>query len=291
MDQSIAVILNVFRREDLLQTQIDSIINQTKPPSRIFIWNNGKKVLSGINSLSIPLTIFNSSDNLGVWARFSCALNSSERFIAVFDDDTIPGNKWFENCLENIDNGNRLLGTRGLRFLSKHSYSPFESYGWDNPNEELVEVDIIGHAWFFENKMLTAFWSQFNNRYLDNLSGEDIHLSFSIQKLGYKSFVPPHPIHDMELWGSKPEIALAYGGNEFAISSSPGSLKKFTNAYRFYINKGFSIYYKSHKSPNVILINNSLREKMWIQHLMKKPKFSRIIKSIKFILNKIGVQF
>jgi hypothetical protein len=291
MKHSITVVLNAYKRLDLLNRQIDSIMQQTILPSEILIWNNSGKELGKFFNEDVPVFTFNSEKNLGVWARFAVALNSKSNYIAVFDDDTIPGKKWFENCLNNIGDGNRLLGTRGLRFFSNKNYSPFESYGWDNPNENLVEVDIIGHAWFFERRLLSEFWGKYEDRYEDDYCGEDIHLSFSIQKIGCKSFVPPHCLDDMESWGSLPEFALCYGTDASAISSSSMALNKFTKAYSHYISKNFETYYMNHKSSAKVVIKTSFREKGISKFIAKSPGLYKLMKTIKKKLNEKGIQF
>lgn len=291
MKHSITVVLNAYKRLDLLNRQIDSLQEQTVLPLEIIIWNNSGENLGKLQRQDVPVIVFDSGRNLGVWARFAVALNSKSKYIAIFDDDTIPGKNWFENCLNNIGDGNRLLGTRGLRFLSDKNYSPFESFGWDNPNENLVEVDIIGHAWFFERRLLSAFWGNYENRYEDDYCGEDIHLSYSIQRIGCKSFVPPHRLDDKDSWGSLPEFALSYGTDANAISSNPMALNKFTKAYSHYISKKFETYYMTHKSSAKVVIKTSFRERGISRLIAKSPTLYKIMKTIKKKLNDQGIQF
>ena len=291
LQESIGVVLNAYKRTDLLEEQIESLVNQSIVPSKIYIWNNSGSSLIIPKEYSIPILIFDSSENLGVWARFSAALNSTESYIAVMDDDTVPGKKWFENCLNHVDNGDRILGTRGLRFLSNKSYAPFESYGWDNPNDDLVEVDILGHSWFFHRKMIGVFWGLFSERFHDNYCGEDIHLSYSGQKHGYRSFVPPHRLDDLDSWGSNPKLAVQYGTDGSAISAQSNAINKFTKAYRHYVDKGLRIYYGSNKSPAKIVINTNIRE-IGITHFFSRfPRFYAFLKKVKLYLNKRGIHF
>jgi GT2 family glycosyltransferase len=93
MDHSITVVLNTYKRLDLLEKQIESLLKQTIIPKEIFIWNNSSMPLDSNKFVheKIPIIVFNSSMNFGVWSRFSVALNSESRFVAVMDDDTIPG--------------------------------------------------------------------------------------------------------------------------------------------------------------------------------------------------------
>jgi hypothetical protein len=143
-----------------------------------------------------------SNENWGVWARFYYALNAKTKYVCVFDDDTIPGSRWFENCLETIKTNRGLLGTIGLIFNDQDNYHNHTRYGWANPNKDTKQVDIVGHSWFFEREYLTAFSREFP--LLDvKICGEDIHFSYTLQKyFGLNTYVPPHPIKDKQMWGS-----------------------------------------------------------------------------------------
>ena len=291
MKRTISVVLNVYKRIDVLDLQLESIINQTVKPSKIYIWNNSGKELNLKKYNSIDIITLNSSHNLGVWPRFYFSLNIKEEFIAIIDDDTIPMKKWFENCLNHIGTGNILLGARGLRFLSKHSYTPYESYGWDNPNSHMVEVDIIGHSWFFKKELISVF-SKFNDiRHSDDYCGEDIHFSYSIQKKGYKSFIPPHPIEDLDLWGSDPKQSILIGTDNHGVSSKKDANLKFSNAYKHYLNHGFETYYTNHKSPSKITIPNNIREAGFTRFISRFPYLYKKLKSLKKILNDKGIFF
>src|SRR5690606_35792088 len=93
-----------------------------------------------------------SNNNFGVWARFAYALNAISDYVCVIDDDTVPGNQWFENCLKTLEIHNGLLGTIGIKYHTNQGYFPSTRYGWANPNETIVEVDIVGHCWFFRRE-------------------------------------------------------------------------------------------------------------------------------------------
>jgi hypothetical protein len=184
----ISVILNSYKRQNYLNKQIESVLSQSVPPEKILVWNNGKE-------LSYPdknVVIANSSFNFGVWSRFAFALNADTEFVCVLDDDTFPQTRFFENCLEQMEKKPALLGARGLRFLSPNRYHPFNSFGWDSPNELSEVVDIVGHAWFFKREWLTAFWREQPAIGATRLIGEDIHFSYMLQKyMGISTMVPP----------------------------------------------------------------------------------------------------
>ena len=103
-----------------------------------------------------------------------------------------------------------LLGTVGLLYpvpLPPQYSSYYEHYlrfGWPDlgNNDKTVQVDLVGHSWFFKKEWLSHMWREIPDpKY--NTCGEDMHFSYMLQKYaGIKTYVPPHPRSDMELWGS-----------------------------------------------------------------------------------------
>jgi hypothetical protein len=232
----ITVVLNGYLRPEFLTTQLDAINNQTIKPKEIMLWQNS---IDGFDdTITNQLTTVKSNKNLGVWARFTYALNAKTEYICVFDDDTIPGKKWFENCLNTMKTHEGLLGTIGLIYDSPHNYLQHIRVGWDVPNEETTMVDIVGHCWFFKREWLSSFWRELRPDGFDFV-GEDMHFSYSIQKyLGLNTYVPPHPKKDTEMWGS---ILGWHFGNVNPTSALPGRIQQMNDYYNYIINKGFKI--------------------------------------------------
>lgn len=234
----ITVVLNGYKRAKHFKLQLESIKNQTLPPSEILLWQNAGEVFD--ETLTNSTTHASCNKNLGVWARFAFALNANTEYVCVFDDDTIPGKKWLESCYNTIQNFDGLLGTIGVRFLSNNSYQPIERVGWANPNEKVEEVDIVGHSWFFRREWLSTFWRELPDLNQSKIVGEDIHFSYTLKKfLGKKTFVPPHPKDQIEMWGSLPQTAWSIGQDKAAISMDYGNLNIMSKTYVNYINKGF----------------------------------------------------
>ena len=50
---------------------------------------------------------------------------------------------WLENCLNTIQQYNGLLGTIGIRFQTKETYWPAIRIGWDRPNQETQQVQLV----------------------------------------------------------------------------------------------------------------------------------------------------
>ena len=101
------VVLSCYKRPQILAQQLDAIKNQTLKPRRIFLYQDGidgyykislnDKILKEFNACKI------SEVNGGVWKRFEFAEEICKSpYICIFDDDTIPGARWFENCHMNM---------------------------------------------------------------------------------------------------------------------------------------------------------------------------------------------
>ena len=236
----ITVVLNAFKRQQYLKQQINCVLSQTVPVERVLIWNNDNKL--DAHRFDEKVMIANHSHNLGVWSRFAYALNAETEYVCVLDDDTFPAPRFFENCLQQMDQEPALLGARGLRFLSPTRYQFYRSFGWDAPNEKAEVVDIVGHAWFFKREWLAAFWRELPPLGGSRLVGEDMHFSFMLQKyLGIRTMVPPHPKADPAIWGSDPVLAQMFGTSTEAISQGDGAQEKFDTALRHCTASGFRL--------------------------------------------------
>lgn len=213
----ITVVLNGYRRGERLNEQYNALQSQTVKPTNIILWYNHPGDDVKINyelGGNIPSAYCNY--NFGVWARFYYAMNATTPYVCIFDDDTIPGSRWLENCMETMKTHEGLLGTVGLLYpnplpLSETSYyEHYIRYGWVTNNDEVKQVDLVGHSWFFKREWLSYFTRELPNP-IYTTCGEDMHFSYMLQKYaGINTYVPPHPTHNKELWGS---VRGEYGGD------------------------------------------------------------------------------
>lgn len=217
---TITTVLNCYRRPQNLKDQIKAIRDQ-EYASNIWIWVNRHpdNYDFDFKSLSVECVI-DSSINFKYHGRFTAGLLSTDRYLAYFDDDTIPGPKWYSNCFNTInllESKNILypiLGSAGV-ILHDKKYINHTRVGWPSQNIHTTEVDLVGHAWFFPQEVLKYLW------YEDPISfanGEDIQLSYLAQKYrGARTFCPPHPSYNKDLWGSINAEAL--GTDDVAMSN------------------------------------------------------------------------
>tara|TARA_Y100000114_G_scaffold134868_1_gene135315 strand:+ start:710 stop:1519 length:810 start_codon:yes stop_codon:yes gene_type:complete len=224
MNESVTVILNGFKRNHTLREQVEAVSNQTKKVDTIMYWQNtSPDTQYDLNSLVEKNShISISNTNYGVWARFAHALNAKTDYVCVIDDDTIPGDMWIENCIETYRSGyTGVLGTIGLLFQDKgyNLRGAEDRLGWHTNIEEVRQVDIVGHNWFFHRDMLSYFWRELPSIEQQMIVGEDIHFSHMLQKYSteHATWVPPHPADNKRMWGSLK--AMEYGSDQFATAN------------------------------------------------------------------------
>lgn len=234
-EEDITAILTLYKRPQNLKEQIDALKNQTKPPKEIWLWINDEKSIFKIEpdsymnedywndlediqmyfrSLGVD-KVFKNDHNWKFYGRFAAALLVDTKYVVLYDDDTIPGKKWHENCLKSIKEKPGIYGTAGVT-LQSNNYNPHKRTGWPNPNSEIEKVDLVGHSWFFERDYLGFLWME---KPITWENGEDITFSFMCQKYGnVDTYVPPHPKDDKDWWGSVKGMEL--GTDEVATSNN-----------------------------------------------------------------------
>ena len=236
----VTVVLNGYKRGQHLAQQLEAVKKQTLRPKEIMLWQNAGEDFDP--QIAGKTTWASCNKNLGVWARFAYALNAKTEYICVFDDDTIPGKRWLENCYETIQKHEGLLGTIGVIYHTPNSYHPMDRVGWAEPNEKTERVDIVGHSWFFKREWLSTFWRELPEEDHPMIVGEDMHFSVMLQKyLGLNTYVPPHPKDNKELWGSLPDTAWSIGQDQAALSMNMDNVELMSQQLRKYTNNGFKI--------------------------------------------------
>ena len=245
MSKTITVILSGYKRNHLKE-QVEAVRNQTVPVQEIFYWQNTVPGFSYDEETYCQLNAALSNYNYGVWSRFAYALNAKTDYICVLDDDTIPGNRWLENCLNTYETHPGLLGGIGLWFENKnYELKVLESgeparFGWHVNNDSPVQVDIVGHSWFFSRDLLSVFWREIPEKNWTMLCGEDIHFSYMLQKYtDLKTWVPPHPSNDTSMWSSLK--ALQYGGDHLATANTTVQTGEMAKYLTYCVDNGFKL--------------------------------------------------
>ena len=254
MNKTVTVILNGYKRNHLKE-QVEAIDKQTHPVEEIFYWQNTVDGFAYDEDTYCNLNSVLSNYNYGVWARFTYALNARTDYVCVIDDDTIPGSKWIENCVNTYETHSGLLGGIGLRFknsnyeLDTTSDGKYWRCGWDSwrPDNNIVgnvekptQVDIVGHSWFFSRDLLSVLWREIPDKSWTMLCGEDIHFSHMIQKYtDFKTWVPAHPPNDKSMWSSLK--ALEYGGDHLATANTTVQTGEMAKYLSYCVDNGFKL--------------------------------------------------
>jgi len=232
-NEGITVILNAYRRPYNLEKQLESIRNQTIKPREVWLWINYHEENKDFDFSSLGFDkIIHNDYNWKFYGRFASALLADTEYVAIFDDDTIPGSKWFENCLDSMDQEEGIQGSAGIILKSEDYYMKHARCGWPTQNEDRTRVDLVGHAWFFKRDWLQFLWREKPFTW-DN--GEDIQFSYLAQKYGgINTFCPPHPSNDKELHGST-------RGNELGIDSKATSNNQQVSHQQFFQERDMCI--------------------------------------------------
>lgn len=246
-DAEVSVVLNLYKRPYALPLQLEAIKNQSLKPKEILLYQDG--VFEGIEIPKECKEHFDSIEisqvNKGVWERFRFAKKAKSPFVCVFDDDIIPGRDYLANCFYQMtqQGGGGLYGAIGIVLQKPENYPnrDFIRLGWANPNESRVEVDFVGHSWFFKKEWLDDLFAGTESLQDFKIAGEDMGFSLALQRKGIKTFVPPQPYKKPHLWGNNPQCAKKYGDDSAALFNADESKTKYNNAMNETIKLGFKI--------------------------------------------------
>ena len=276
VDLNVSVVLTAFKRVDSLRTQIEAIKRQTLKPFEILLFQD--KVPDNY-TIKINEEIINEFDdvliaqeNMGVWERFNFARNAKSKYVCIFDDDTIPGDRWLENCHYNMQEEQAVYGTLGI-IISKYGEYPYRGHsrvGWGMPNNSSKEVDFVGHSWFFEKKWLEYMFSDTLKYKEYKYAAEDMSISFACQLHGIKTIVPEHPVDDKRLWGSQPSFGTELGSSSPALSKS-GNMNRMKEAMQQMEDDGWNLLYKR-EYDSVIKYQRYFDLKMYERAIKNKLK-------------------
>lgn len=196
MSNNITAILTGYNRPNNMNALADAVRGQTIPPDDTWVWyNKGTEEQEEIYGSKGAYCDY----NFGFFGRFAMALLAQTEYVAIFDDDTIPGERWFENCLNTMQEAPAILGTVGI-YLTGPYYHSHERIGWPAPNERTAPVDLVGHCWFMRKEDVKLMFAEDPYR---TCNGEDIHLAALAWRYArLPCCVPPHPYNDKSLWGS-----------------------------------------------------------------------------------------
>ena len=204
---TIGVVLQVFKRNSLRQ-QLEAVAKQTLVPRSVVVLQNGHYVdvsstIQRFRLLHPKMEIQHiaSSKNLRFHGRFYVAYMMRETYVSIWDDDVLPGSKWLDYCVKfSKSHGNALVGANGRNFVRlekkekkmlNKSSGKYDSVGhtWKMKQQDFIgRHDFVGHTWTLPREFLKYY---LESEMLSLHTGEDIQLSFALQKVGIESWRPP----------------------------------------------------------------------------------------------------
>lgn len=236
---SIGVILCTYKRTSVLEEQVKAIREQTLTPTKIIVWRNDREDDSLFNQLKLQYV--KASSNFGVWNRFSLCRDLMTKYVAVIDDDTIPGQKWFQKCVELVKSTDdkSLVCSNGFIFRGQDRFTESNFHnrtqvGWFSPKDETIAVDWPGHSWFFSQRVIEKMWS--TPRVDTNTAGEDAHMAYSTQLIGGQCLCSPYG-KDKDYWGS---LRGRQGDDKHATHRTQGQRQNMIKALNYYRSLGWA---------------------------------------------------
>lgn len=181
---NITVIVNVWKRnscEEIMQRiESQTVRDQI---SEIIVWQNESHVdLSATREKYNFTHVHSVNKNWKFHARFTLPLVVNTDYCVVIDDDTLPNEKYLEECIRISKSGDDkvIICANGRDILSKSN--PVMQKGYESEDlRATTEVDFGGHSWFFKTEIINMMWRE-NSRLFD--SGEDIELCASASVFG-----------------------------------------------------------------------------------------------------------
>ncbi|RYY36117.1 MAG: glycosyltransferase family 2 protein [Sphingobacteriaceae bacterium] len=199
----VTAILTIWKR-DHLEEQIETLLKQTVPPEKIWVYQchnyvSIKKILKKYPQVQYQYN----TNNLSYFGRFSIALHAKTPYVYIVDDDVLPTLNWLENCIRICDAENAILASSGRR-LPVNDYNPevvkgrkqyYDTFIGDSDNlfhknycPQDTYIDYGCNSWFLKTDWLNYFWSV---KPYTLTNGEDIHLSASCAiRGGIKTICP-----------------------------------------------------------------------------------------------------
>ena len=241
----VTAVCNLYKRPECLIKQVEALEKQTLKPKEIFLFQDGVADYYKIEMLDTLRSKFANikiaEKNMGVWERFRLAKEASTPYVCVFDDDTIPGDSWLENCHFHMLQKRGIYGTNGVVMTNEKEYplGGYLSVGWRGPVSTCTEVDFVGHSWFFEKECLDYMFDGTEMFQKLKYVAEDICLSVKAKEKGIKTYVPPHPVNDKTVWGSSPLFGSMFGFAVEAISVNMNNLKSMQKAVKMFMKAGW----------------------------------------------------
>nr|WP_295874828.1 glycosyltransferase [uncultured Chitinophaga sp.] len=247
-DGNVTVIITVWKR-DYLDQQLQSLIEQSFPPSCIWIIHNERhisiqSVVDEWRGVFPQIYIIHSDFNFRYFGRFAVCSQVTTAYTLIIDDDVIPGRDWLKICVDRCSRLGAIVSCTG-RLIRPGSFRPEEWSGderktyfiGDNFSDEErnyvpedTTVDYGCNSYFFKTEWIRHFWAVWPRTFQ---SGEDIHLSGSLMiSQSIPTVVPEQRCND-----TCGNLKKYYSQDEFSSWKDPAFIDIRETVFNYLINE------------------------------------------------------
>ncbi len=222
--------ITVFRRPALTAHQLRALDEQSKPPQATWAYvDHGGIPLDEQALAAVPQS--RNNINRGPWPRFMLAMQATTKFVAILDDDVVPGSQWIEQCTKLCEQHDVIISVSGVIYTEDRWDAVYE-IGPLNPNEQTARVDAGRQGWFMRTDTL---WKLMQSRPLSQNSntGWDIHIAAMAKAHDIPMIVLPYTA---ETAGS----VVMPADDEHSLSNALNSATLRDTVYRAYRAEGWT---------------------------------------------------
>jgi hypothetical protein len=236
---AVTVIADVWRRPQYFNRMLWAIGNQTHRAKEVWVTAFNSKSEANFTLLAreyeeatnISIKLTRSDYNYKYFGRFALAALAKTPFVALFDDDCIPGSQLLHNLLHmmHVKTGeyHGLLSMKGHSQLVESPTGPGKSHelmsywrDWNYRPETPIHADVSGGLWFLRTEWLRQMFRELppplepgsKDPWSPWETAEDFHISYACRKfLGLPTHLFATSWGDSATWG--------HSNDYFAISA------------------------------------------------------------------------
>lgn len=230
----ITAILTVWKRATL-ERQLAALQGQSLPPTVIQIYHCGNHIdpAAALRIVDWARVDHVRSDvDFGFFGRFALAALASTAFVAVMDDDMIPGREWLAYTLDRHRHHRAVIAGQGF-LLPRHCFDVRHALqaARDGRVDRDMAVDFGGCSWFFPAAWAQRMWTV-PPVHLRN--AEDMHFSATMGQAGVPTVVPAQQTSERMA-----NCAANLGGDDVAAWRREGYAQERNATLAYLVAKGW----------------------------------------------------
>jgi len=241
----LTVVLSYHARPDVIEPQQRLLVAQSITPRAVVAWINPheNRIAPHVLQTLMRMPCVQPNIDMGPWMRWGVASQAQTEFVAIFDDDAMPGPRWLEAAIARLlasNNEHDVVAAAGLLYSSDQS-ADARAVGPERPPTEEVDVDVGRGAWVMRTATARLIASQ--QRPIDLLS-TGLHVAAVVQEQDALTVVLPYG-RDHATWGmlEPPRQDGSVGqrvDQEFELQQAPHSAAELREiVFRAYREEGW----------------------------------------------------